>query len=483
MTSTVTNYTKTFDETYPKAGADNNSQQFRDNFAAIKSAFTATSNELSDLQNKVVLKSALNGSTLTNDFSYNSISNVNLVNQSYTVKNWVDTGITDVNYAQGQYQSLMLPAGATSLNITGVPSATADDEPRMGSMIVVVSTSTADATSVSFTSDVSDIEVVNLGPTAQPFSLSDNIPLMFEIWATSADAAEPTITPKLYVKKLTEYIKPDVYTNASISSYAYSGNNATFLTTVRAGTSVSIGNNTYTTGTTTGTVGATVVTNGTNYNNLALVPNQIVVKLTAKDIAPPGGITDHFDVVNGSKVYAGAKLYFKGTYTSYTVASVNSNTVYVSPSFNVTYCDVGDDVTFNNLPFSNQPTVATFTTSTSTQNIVGSIYANTTSFQVIFEDKNSTATNTFNISNILVNSITAGSGTSITTSTGNVVLTNTGVLSVIQSTNTAGIYVSTSTGYIEIAIANNSNGFGTRYVQSSEPSTPKNGDVWYKTNS
>ena len=482
MTSTVTNYTKTFDETYPKAGADNNSQQFRDNFAAIKVAFTATSNELSDLQNKVVLKSALVGTTLDNDFAYNSISNVNLVNHSYSVKNWVDTVPTEVNYAQGQYQSLVLPQGTNIINITGFPVATDNDEPRIGSMIVVVSTGTQQATSVSFTSDVSDIEVVNLGPIAQPFPLNDNIPLMFEIWTTSSDPGEPAVTPKLYIKKLTEYIKPDIYTNAAISSYAYSGNNATFLTTVRAGTSVSIGNNTYSTGTTTGTVGATVVGNGTYYNNVALVPNQIITAVTTATVDSPGDtVATKFGVASVSGIAVGATVKFYNTWTGYVVSNIDvtNKVITTSVAFPV---GIGSTATFINPQFTGQPVVATLAPTSNVNNLVGSVYANTTTLEVVFVNKNSTATNTFSINNVLVNSITAGSGTSITTSTGNVILTNTGVLSVTASVTTAGIYVNTSSGYVVIAPSANSNGYGQRFISSLAPaiSEGNNGDIWYK---
>ena len=55
---------------YPVAGQDNNSQGFRDNFTNIKNNLQFAKNELDDLQNKVVLKSALTGSTLANDMTY-----------------------------------------------------------------------------------------------------------------------------------------------------------------------------------------------------------------------------------------------------------------------------------------------------------------------------------------------------------------------------------------------------------------------------
>jgi hypothetical protein len=61
--------TNTIDANYPIPGQNNSSQGFRDNFASIKQNLDIASNELTDLQNKVVLKSALANSTLNNDMA------------------------------------------------------------------------------------------------------------------------------------------------------------------------------------------------------------------------------------------------------------------------------------------------------------------------------------------------------------------------------------------------------------------------------
>lgn len=65
----------TIDITYPVAGQDNNSQGFRDNFTNIQTNLQVVKDELEDLQSKVVLKSALNGTTLDNDFNGNVMIN------------------------------------------------------------------------------------------------------------------------------------------------------------------------------------------------------------------------------------------------------------------------------------------------------------------------------------------------------------------------------------------------------------------------
>ena len=60
---------------YPVPGVNNNSQGFRDNFASIKNNLNTAGTEITDLQNKVVLKSALANSTINNDMANTLISN------------------------------------------------------------------------------------------------------------------------------------------------------------------------------------------------------------------------------------------------------------------------------------------------------------------------------------------------------------------------------------------------------------------------
>ena len=67
------------DATYPKAGQDNSSQGFRDNFSEIKTAFTTAQSEITNLQNN---KASLNG---TSDFANNEVQRAKLKNTSETV--------------------------------------------------------------------------------------------------------------------------------------------------------------------------------------------------------------------------------------------------------------------------------------------------------------------------------------------------------------------------------------------------------------
>lgn len=60
---------------YPVPGVNNNSQGFRDNFAAIKNNINTASTEITDLQNNVVVKSALANTIVNNDMANTLISN------------------------------------------------------------------------------------------------------------------------------------------------------------------------------------------------------------------------------------------------------------------------------------------------------------------------------------------------------------------------------------------------------------------------
>jgi len=105
---------------YPVPGINQSSQGFRDNFAAIKTNLDTGYNELTDLQNKVVLKAALNGTTLNNDMANTLISNASTRGfraTTYNLGNAI-SGIATVNASLGdvQYGTIV---GNTTLQFTG----------------------------------------------------------------------------------------------------------------------------------------------------------------------------------------------------------------------------------------------------------------------------------------------------------------------------------------------------------------------------
>tara|TARA_Y100000385_G_scaffold212277_1_gene220494 strand:- start:705 stop:1268 length:564 start_codon:yes stop_codon:yes gene_type:complete len=122
------------DATYPKAGQDNSSQGFRDNFSETKNNFTNAKTEIEDLQtNKANLNAA-------SDFTNNEVTRAKFKDTSETVypHGSVSSGSVVLNHANGHYQTLTItadttfsflnfPAGAVGrilLDITVAPSST-----------------------------------------------------------------------------------------------------------------------------------------------------------------------------------------------------------------------------------------------------------------------------------------------------------------------------------------------------------------------
>ena len=97
------------DPTYPKAGQDNSSQGFRDNFNSIKNNFTEAKTEIESMQtNKANLNS-------TNNFSGNTISNAVLKDNGETIYNHgsIGSGSVTLNHENGHYQTLTITADTT----------------------------------------------------------------------------------------------------------------------------------------------------------------------------------------------------------------------------------------------------------------------------------------------------------------------------------------------------------------------------------
>jgi hypothetical protein len=111
------------DGAYPVAGQDNNSQGFRDNFTNTATNFQYAADEISDLQAKAVLKSALIGTTLDNNMGGSVLSNAQLQDMSETVVSLgTVAGSTTINYALGSVQTLTTN-GAVTLAFSNFPPA------------------------------------------------------------------------------------------------------------------------------------------------------------------------------------------------------------------------------------------------------------------------------------------------------------------------------------------------------------------------
>jgi hypothetical protein len=109
------------DGSYPVANQDNNSQGFRDNFTNIKVNFQDAAAEITDLQNKAVLKAALTGGVLDNNMNDVLLYAAKIQDFSATkVTVGTTSGAIAINYASGHYQGIST-TGSISLSFTNFP--------------------------------------------------------------------------------------------------------------------------------------------------------------------------------------------------------------------------------------------------------------------------------------------------------------------------------------------------------------------------
>ena len=103
------------DGTYPKAGQDNSSQGFRDNFSSIKNNFTEAKTEIEDLQTN---KASTNANS---NFSNYVVSQAIFKDTAETVYAHGTTGgAVTLNHENGHYQTLTTNASVT-LSFTNMP--------------------------------------------------------------------------------------------------------------------------------------------------------------------------------------------------------------------------------------------------------------------------------------------------------------------------------------------------------------------------
>lgn len=102
--------TNGLDANYPIPGQNNSTQGFRNNFAIIKNNLNTGSNEITDLQTKAVLKSALANSTIDNNMANTLIANASVLQFRSTMYNLgnalVDNVLVDCSLGDSQYGNL-----------------------------------------------------------------------------------------------------------------------------------------------------------------------------------------------------------------------------------------------------------------------------------------------------------------------------------------------------------------------------------------
>ena len=139
MASNINPYN--IDGTFPVANQDNPSQGFRDNFTNIKNNFTYAESEISDLQAKAVVTSALTGQTVNNDMAGTQIFRPQLASWTQSLLDLgAITGDVILNFNLANFQKVVT-AGPISLNFVNWPASYGAGSLGYGLMRVWISVS------------------------------------------------------------------------------------------------------------------------------------------------------------------------------------------------------------------------------------------------------------------------------------------------------------------------------------------------------
>ena len=457
--NSATNYLAKISDlsTFPTPGVDNDSQGFRDQWANIHGAIKAVNDGVKDLNINAIRTDE------TTSFYGNTIKDVNLENSSVTlVELELQTGDITIDYSAGGYHTMSVTAGLHALNVINWPTQASGNS---GHLTLVITTNDVLDTSINFVND----KFKSLDSTSTTGATYNLYPgsNMFELWSEESVLNRD---PRYFVKQV--------------------GYNASTSTNWNK-----IGTNTYSTSTN----AETIVSSNGQVASVALVPN-VVVKTYAQ--SPDFGTTA-FRVNSTTGISTGALIYINNTATNYTVAALNTVTNYITPSSDIGVQTVGDQITFVNPGFTNQPialnltsTLPTSTTS-STRELKGQVYANSSTAFIIFADADAGTTNKIQISgDNSGNARALGSSTATTqptSTTSTAVATTEFVWNVINSATTtvafAGTasYATTATNAVNATYAttastmvSGTNGFGTRTVSYNTPTGGVDGDIWYQ---
>ena len=173
MASTVTSITNTIDVDFPPLGENIVSvEPFLSNFRKINKSLDVISEEVTLLEKNLISKNK------QNDFGYNIIQNIKLLEHSYKVNNLggLTNGTTDIYYNQGSYVTAFVESGFYTLNIKNWP-----PNNTLGKIRIQV-----------INSSITDSVVCNLNFAGnstylnyfrqEKFTISANQSLFFDVW-------------------------------------------------------------------------------------------------------------------------------------------------------------------------------------------------------------------------------------------------------------------------------------------------------------
>jgi len=169
------------DGAYPIAGQDNSTQGFRTNFTNIKNNLLIAGTEITDLQNKVIVKSALTGITLDNDMDGTLFSNAYIKgSRDVIVEPTPATATYTLDFADGHVHVIDTAdvAGAVTLAFDNWP------DPGYAEIKVIVTVANVAHTiefpsEVSIASDITFKGIDTSGPIIVTFPATGDYTMVF----------------------------------------------------------------------------------------------------------------------------------------------------------------------------------------------------------------------------------------------------------------------------------------------------------------
>jgi len=203
------------DGTFPVAGQDNASQGFRDNFTNIKNNFIDASNEITELQSKAIVTSALSGQTLINDMAGTPLIAPKL--QAWT-QSLIDLGVVQtaatLDFTQGNFQKITT-GGAISLSFANWPASTGAASLGYGSMrIWIVVTNVAHTVTLPSSVTIGDTDLAGFNSTNG--SITFDVPGNYVFDFSSVDGGQNFLIFDL-TRNRVQFRDPSFYYNPAVN--------------------------------------------------------------------------------------------------------------------------------------------------------------------------------------------------------------------------------------------------------------------------
>jgi hypothetical protein len=203
------------DGTFPVAGQDNASQGFRDNFTNIKNNFIDASNEITELQSKAIVTSALSGQTLINNMAGTPLIAPKL--QAWT-QSLIDLGVVQtaatLDFTQGNFQKITT-GGAISLSFANWPASTGAASLGYGSMrIWIVVTNVAHTVTLPSSVTIGDTDLAGFNSTNG--SITFDVPGNYVFDFSSVDGGQNFLIFDL-TRNRVQFRDPSFYFNTDVS--------------------------------------------------------------------------------------------------------------------------------------------------------------------------------------------------------------------------------------------------------------------------